>query len=202
MLLFRIATAFFLSFVNVATAMVGLLLPLLALLLAQLWLPLELRDWPILQHAAALLQSHASTNSATGLLFISLMTWVAIGALFLKYQLHADRRLMAASRDNEAVVDANIRSLPDIVFQTAFLLALGPLVVLVRAFQRPTFAYVSTASHYRDKIFYTAGRQPALEADTKIVFDSKSYLLAQMLELLFWGGVFYLVLFENSMLTL
>ncbi|NHK27618.1 hypothetical protein FF098_006870 [Parvularcula flava] len=202
MLLFRIATVFLLSLANLLTAVLGLALPVLALLLAQLWLPLELRDWPFIRDVAGLIESHSLTSSTSGIAAMVLMIWIAFGALFLKYQLHADRRVLAASRDHQSAVDANLRSIPDILFQTVFLLALGPLVLIVRTFQQPTYAYVSRARHYRDKLFYTAGRQSDLDPQARIVFDSKSYLLAQLLELLFWGGVFYLLLFENNIVTL
>jgi len=202
MLLFRIATAFLLSIVNLVTAFLTWLLPLLMLLLAQIWLPLELRSWPIVEETAVLLENHTLLNNPAGITALVVLLWLAFGALFLKYQLHADRRVLAASRAHHSAVDANIRTMPDVLFQTGFLLALGPLVLLVRAFQRPTYAYMSRASHYRDKLFYTAGRQQQLDPQAKVIFDSKSYLLAQLLELLFWGGLFYLVFFENSILNL
>ncbi|GGD03251.1 hypothetical protein [Aquisalinus flavus] len=202
MLLVRIATAFFLSLVNLFTTLLVWLLPLAALLLAQTWLPLEFRDWPILLQATGLIKDHLPGAGEAGITPLALALWLGLGALFLKYQLHADNRILAASRDHGAAVDANMRSLPDLFFQAGFLLVLGPLVILVKIFQRPTYAYVSRASHYRDKLIYTAGRQQDLDPGARIVFDSKSYLLAQLLELLCWGAIFYLLLFENGVVSL
>lgn len=202
MLLARIATAFFLSLVNLFTAMLVWLLPVKALVLAQLWLPLELRDWAMLLEAEAMIRDHLPLTGLAGIAALAGTLWLGVGALFLKYQLYADNRILAASRDHGTGVDPNLRSLPDLFFQAGFLLALGPLVILVKMFQRPTYAYVSRASHYRDKVYYTAGRQHEFDPGSRIVFDSKSYLLAQLLELLFWGAIFYLLLFENSIVSL
>lgn len=123
---------------------------------------------------------------------VAVVLWLGFGALFLRYQLRSDSKLLGAARKADTGTSVTFAGLGDLIGQGVLILASGPLLIFIRAFQRPSYVYLAPDRHYRSRLFHTAGRQRAAAGqDAVIVFDSKSYLFGQLLELVFWGGLFY-----------
>mgnify|MGYP000050095413 CR=1 FL=1 len=186
-----------LSMLDAAAAIVTILIPLILIVAAAPWLELEFREpvlaiWRMIYAYTPRLPEDWHDTARLAAL------WFLPGLLFTRYQLHTDRRALKAGKGLGGAVATEITALTDLVIQLAVILVAGPVILLVRLFQRPVYAWRSDARHYRDRVVFTSGRQGEAIGGQKILFDSKSYLFGQVLELTLWGAAWYFLVVEEG----